>query len=482
MQTFEEIESLYRNSLLIADGDDRIEHGSFILAGDKSCIKLITKSLLQAQETPEGWISIDAKGPDSKRFKFIDCLSLTSVPLGLNRWSTDFYPNIVMLGAERLTASEHVREINFRLHGLSHFFHYRHIERFYVTKEDGSFLHALRKAGGLGRGFVDFKNPFAYYAARRSSRVFSIKMPNQTYSIRLTLSEVESGNDRLSLKVTPHCRIQFHRQVNIKEALQAAYDWCRFFNQLACDHLPLVAIAMGASKVKLADIYLPGEDRPAASAVPREWIHLPFNSWKSRQRLAKGMRNWLQADDQRRSFRLFLNRVLGTIRSRSDLTDVLLLCSAVESLPVDGISAQTIPKKVLKEMSQAAIDYATDHNVTDISGRVKGLLGNLNRPSLALRLNHLLDILPSPVTDEDRKLLIDSATALRTAVAHGKPIGREIELRSGPTAQALVGACALFDQHMCGFPAESDYGGAVPAARLMTNGLGALRQLQQMGA
>jgi hypothetical protein len=182
------------------------------------------------------------------------------------------------------------------------------------------------------------------------------------------------------------------------------------------------------------------------------------------------MQAWFQANPQRNEFRLLLNHVLLRIRKSSDLSDIVTLCGAIESLPDTGRTKKIASKGDVRLMTAAAYKLAEEKKLSITSDRIGALLGQLNRPSLPSRIIWLLHAVGEAETLGYEQSIVNAASTLRRMGAHGGSGVSELQPEALPTIYLLAGACALFDLMSAGFPSRTKNLADTPALRLLLDG------------
>jgi hypothetical protein len=190
------------------------------------------------------------------------------------------------------------------------------------------------------------------------------------------------------------------------------------------------------------------------------------------------MRRWLEQGEQRRTFRGKLYRVIESMNRRSDPNDLIELASATESL-AELSGKDAVPRATLDAMADAAHAAAVNAGATMERQRIRGVVGNLQRPSLAARYEALGNQTRPPLPKRDAQLLVRSATQIRHASAHGGAMDDQVQPRVSPTIQALAALVARFDLESCGIPSQAAAGGRAMTKRRFEDGIDMLRRIEE---
>lgn len=177
-------------------------------------------------------------------------------------------------------------------------------------------------------------------------------------------------------------------------------------------------------------------------------------------------------------FRGKLYRVIESMNRRCDPNDLIELASATESL-VELSGKAEVHRETLDAMTDAAHDAAISAGATVERQRIRGVIGNLQRPSLAARYEALGKQTRPPLPKRDAQLLARSATQIRHASAHGGAIDDQVQPRVSPTIQALASLAARFDLESCGIPSQAGAGGRSMAKRRFDDGIDLLRGIEE---
>ncbi|MDR3530009.1 MAG: hypothetical protein P4L90_05575 [Rhodopila sp.] len=325
--------------------------------------------------------------------------------------------------------------------------------------------------------------PREVYVVHAFPVFFAFRVEDRSYQVGAGGRSSGGHWNRIDERIYPVASIAFDAPVNIETALDRVWEWRRFFAQMAMLPLPFEAISVQGSlddSAPSANLYLPNLKRRAHKVTGFNGLsphQLALNLWPDREHLGETMREWLSRDAVRRGFRVRLGRVIERMNRRLDPIDLVELGSAVDSL--DELATGTsLPADVLNAIVDAAHTAATAAK-TDIGrNRVSGLLGTLQRPSLATRFAALGATLSPLIGEEGAALLARSASKIRNASAHGGALNDQIQPRLSSTVEALTALCARFDLETCGVPCRSSSNARTIAPRRFDEGLEQLRRLE----
>lgn len=362
------------------------------------------------------------------------------------------FPNIVVEDVRGLTNATQVQRISFRLRGLHNFFHYQYAEELRLsgaTPEQREALRGLRHSPERVRVF----DPIDGYLVHRLPEILSFQVEDRTYRVGSAGQMSGGAWNRIDARMYPVATIDFPAPVPLDTALDRIWEWRRFFSQLAMLPLAFRGIAVQGSleaRAPSTNVYLPNLKHPkkATGHYALSAAYLPLNLWEDREMLSETMRAWLSRSTERRVFRSRLDRAIEHLDRRINPDDLLGLASAVEALPQQAANSALTPD-VLDAMAIAA------HNVPGANtlerNRIRGLLGTLQHPSLASKLQSLGEGLPS-VSAADVALIARYTVSIRNVSAHGGALAEQTQPRVAPTIEALATLCAYYDLRASGLP------------------------------
>lgn len=444
---------------------DHNASGVLRLRGRKSRLEVSSGSLIHIDQLEDnGWYDIRLRSSDGREILLHHAITVGSAS---HHWSSEsdtahtltIFPNVVVDDIRGLSNGHRVQKILFRLHGLHNFFHYQHSESlqgYEATFEQIETLRSMRYVPDREDGPFQ---PRGIYVIHEFPVLLNFRVGDRAYQVWSGGSFSGGSWDRIDARTYPVAEIAFDLPVSIETALDRVWEWRRLFAQMAMVQLPFEAISVRGTleeQAPSANIYLPNLKRRAPTKGPHSLSarHLALNSWHDREKLGEAMRGWLERDHVRRRFRVGLDHVIERMERRIDPSDLIDLGSAVDSL-TELVPAGTLPVGALDSMVSAAHSAARAAGARIDRERLAGLLGALQRPSLAKRFAGLASGISPPMSSNDAELLVRSATRIRHASAHGGAISDQLQPRIAPTIDALTALCVRFDLESCGFSSRS---------------------------
>jgi hypothetical protein len=481
MRTASELEAAYTaKPVWIGDNKDG-GSGVLTLAGRQTSVLLTTPEHLRERGGTTGWFDLALQ--DGRGEKIFLHNALTRQTRFPNRngadWEFELFPNIVVLNAGAIAASGRVLEIQFTADGLEDFFHYELTERQPLYQASSSTLRSIRDLRKIPQHYprtYDHFSPTDVYVLHDLPRVLRERVGDRTYEIYIGHRE-SIGLHSLTLSAVATAKIRFDSPVLLDEALDAIWSWRRYFQQIAMRPLPFLTLSCRAGvkrRDRWSELYLPNlegaappSDRERTSFGPGE---VTYGQWRHRRKFAAAMRRWLELDQQRRLFRVRVDRVLEAKRKEASLRLVAELCSAIESL--DELKApMTISDADLSVVIEAAASAGAAASPPIARDRLQGVLSLLQHQSLPKRLKLLAAGIEAHLPKDDAKTLIKIARDLRTFDAHG---GRWDEMTMpliAPTIDMLASMCVLWDLTTSDLPAAFDERTLVASRSLTTNAM-----------
>ena len=396
----------------------------------------------------------------------------------------DVFPNVVIANSQGISETQSVRRISFRLKKLSDFFYYRHAEALRahdLTPEQKALLEGLR----YNRDWGPFL-PEDIYVIHNYPEFFRFRIDDRTYSVWPGGTRTGATVSKLSAVVYPIPTIEFQEPVGIQEALDRVWEWRRFFAQLAQSQLEFEAVWLqgpGDERGPVGNAYLPnlpnlqprkGRERKGHEVSAH---NLPLTQWEEREQLGEVMEKWLELGEQRRMFRSRLGGVIEDMADRVDASDIIELCSGIEALD-ELAEKDTFPAGLVGHMAKAAAEKAGEAKIEIPLDRLCGVLGSLQRPSLALRLRELSRRVSPSVPDADADILAKSAAKIRNTSAHGASLEAQIQPLVSPTIAALAALCSRFDLETAGMPCRGSNGARAWPLVQFEEAMNYLRQLE----
>lgn len=459
MRDFKELEKEHRRTTVTLDMPGQTGHGVLSLGGHETEIRFLSTSPLQVKADENGWFDLHFKSANGARIFVHNALfTREGIPSRDDaEVESAIFPNFIAFGAEHLTATGQVTSISFTATGLIDFFHYEVIEWQSMYRATPAIKKALQKLRKRERKYpreYEFFAPESLYLTHRLPRVMEFRVADRKYSIFVGLHH-SSGYTSQNMRAVPHATIEFDQPMTIESALDHAWDWRRFFTQLAMQPLPFESISGRARRrpAGYADLYLPHFEEKPPSRRGMFGFHAgvaPFNQWKDRRRLAAAMKGWLEKQPERRVFRACLEQVIRESQEYSSADHVLKLAAGIDGLS-ELDSASSYSKKDVKTLVQGALSAAQEAQIEIDESRVQGLLGMLRKQNLSRRLQSLAKTV-APLLTEDPEIVFRAVQAIRNATAHGSS-GIEASMpKVSPATYALAAICAIWDQQTSGMP------------------------------
>lgn len=466
MKSKSELEALYQREPVRLVDFDNVSGVLHLNGADSNLHTTSNQRMWLAKPDDDGWLDIRVQS-SSGQMMLLHHVVITQAKT--HHWgkgrsevhSTDYHPNILIEDIRGLNDDHHVQCIFFRLQGLHYFFYYRHTEPLLGFSKSSEQVAALRGMRYLGTpNDDDLFAPDHVYVVHNYPRFLSVRVDDRTYEVGPGGQGGFGALNRLNHEIFPIASIAFDEPVDIETALDRIWEWRRLFSQMAMLPIGFEGISVRGSLEKLApfgDVYLSNTHAPPS---PFEGYHdlspayIPLNMWADREPLAAAMKKWLEIGDERRQFRVNLDRVIERMRSRIDAKDVVELAAAIDSLKDIGEKTK-IPRTLLDSMANAARDAAIAAGAQIDLDRLKGVLGSLKQPSLAMKISALKEGCAGDISPSDVALISKAATHIRNISAHGNAMGDQMLPAIAPTIEALAALCARFDLESSGFPARS---------------------------
>ncbi|MET3469512.1 hypothetical protein ABIC78_000014 [Novosphingobium sp. 1529] len=466
MRTASELEAAYSREPVRLLADDNKGSGVLSLSGRCTVVTLTADNFLNERDLDTGWFDLTLETNNGSKILLHNALtSQSGMPHGERReWEFTIFPNIVLFNAETVLPGGRVREIQFTADGLEDIFYYEIAEwqsLYKATPDTLKQVRALRDVERLYPRDYAYFSPESVYIVHRLPRVLRERVGNVTYEIFLGHSQSHHRKS-LTISSVAIATIRFADEVSIDEALNAAWAWRRFFQQIAMRSLPFTTLSCrGKTKRgdRHSDIYLSNME----TVIPRDRNEMfdfgprdvPYGQWKHRKKFATVMRQWLERDNSRRLFRVRLDRVLERMRKESSTKLVADLCSAIESLS-ELRAPSTLSDADLTAIVDAAAKAGTEATPAVPRDRLLGILSLLQHQSLPQRLKMLAAAIVSEVPKKDAKMVIKIARDLRTFEAHGDHWDEMTVPLVAPVLDMLASMCVLWDLTTCGMPASFD--------------------------
>ncbi|MDY0094225.1 MAG: hypothetical protein RBT80_16140 [Candidatus Vecturithrix sp.] len=464
MKTFAEIEKEYESIPIDYVRDGTKTSGVFSLSRRKSDVILSSEQPLNFQAQENGWFDFRVKVADGKSILFHNALMAPGTRYhswGVSQQCEEhIFPNIVVINPENLAENDGVSSLTFQILGLENFFHYMHVDRCSLHKlpsEDMDFLQRLVRKQSKPDTFFD---PLDLYITHCPQQAFKFQRGKDIYEINFSATFSGGWGGKIQHSYYPIARIIFEKPRPIDDALDAIWEWKRFFSQMAMADLPVTAIAFYGTEESFKDeasVYLPNLKSVPEPDSEQDRFHpgdIPLNFWEDRDRLKDALSHWLSKNAARQEFRCLVSWVLKRMEQRFSSDDIITLCSAIESL--DELTPEALPsKKDIRILVEGALAAAQSKNVDIGMDRLQGILSMLGKPGLPAKLGLLMDRVSPFVVKEDASQLIKLILKIRNMAAHGDFIHDTTMPLDGPITEALAGVCVLFDLLDCGVPIEA---------------------------
>ena len=488
MLTFEEIEKKFAVSPVRLQGRDVT--GVLKVARDETAIDFISTKFLHFEGGENGWFDLELTGPDGRGILVHNAIRNGSGSHMAEGMSTAFHasvrPNVLVFDSAGLDAQYRVAAVVVRLEKLEHFFDYQYVELLScheLPEATKSALKAMRYGEEDDETEKDFFAPAHAYLIHEMNEILQFRLDDRLYKV---WTGGRSGSmlswHKASFEAFPFLGIYFDAPVSIDEALNRVWEWRGFFTQMAmCPLCPESIYFQRGHEVlsPMGSVYLPNSKRsgdyPPILHEPHP-AYLPLNRWNEREALSAAMQKWLSCYDGRRAFRGRLGRVITEMNWRSDQTDLLELCAGIDSLA--GLDTKTaFPKGTIRQMAESAQQAAKEREVTIGLDRLCGVLGGLQRRSLAEKMKELCKR-AGLATSSEIDILVKTAREIRDDIAHRGTASEQRNPLIAPVVEALAALCVAFHLHSAGVPpkrAANDFDS--PWKRRFSH---AMRELKQM--
>lgn len=454
MKDFIELESLFEHAPVRSRNDD-LSNGVLHLNRAKSQLRLLSNSFQGLDGDEHGWFDLRLLGPNMGGIYVFNAITTsTSFPGGRGPQDLAFnahniFPNMIVFDERGTWLDDKVTTIGFQLNSLKPFFQYRYSEPlscFNLSEAESSTLRGLRFNDGETSDFFD---PIAAYIVHLNETSLQFQVGPRTYRVQFTIEGTLGTPHDAKARAIPCAYIDFSEPIRIHHAVDFAFEWRRFFSQIAMRQLPFTALSLKRSVVDehwKGSIYLPNEIRtdPASGLRDLSPAYIPLNEWKDREKLALSMSTWLHREPERKLFRARLDKVLESFGEKIDALDLVELSGAIDSLQVfdEGI---TLPEGSVQEMASAAVKVASRMSLPVSQERIEGLLSNLSKTSLKRKIKSLSDKAMPQLDGSDRDKIVSLVTKLRHATAHQASLRGQVDARVGPAVEALAAFCVAFD-------------------------------------
>lgn len=458
MLTFETIERDYSTAHVRVAGREGLA-GVLRVAKRSTTIDLLCSEFFHFSRGENGWFDIEMIGPSGQKILAHNAISTGSGNyFGETSEVTHFasiIPNIMIIGpaADR---DGLVKSVHFRMKKFGVFFDYEYTETLQCSKmseKQRDELLSLRYDPHVSR---DFSAPSQIFLVHELGNIIEFYVEGLSYKIWMGGKGRIGGIHSVEFDVYPSASIQFDEPVHIDDALEKVWDWRRFFVQLSMQNLNFDAIGVATDDIAstpVSSVYLPNLDVSEFDQSYND-LHparIPLNQWSERDALSRAMQDWLLKQNGRQAFRSRLDKVIRNMNHCIDQMDLIELSSGIDSLSELDCKA-TFPDGLMDAMVQAAQNTATAAEVEIESSRLRGVLSQLQRRSLAEKIKELGRRALPDANPDDISLVVRTARKCRDDAAHRGVVSEQRQARIGPTVEALASMCVAFDLRDAGVP------------------------------
>jgi len=460
MKTFKELEAEYVRTPISTKGVGE-STGILSLKGDDTIVELVSDQMFHRKADKNGWFDLILETSAGTPVLLHHALRSGATHFGPgSRQETKIFPNTVVLGPA--AEAEGIKTITFSLEGLSNFFHYPHIESQSGYRTEADLFGLVQQMREETARLIEYPvrdeliRPDEIYFVHRFPRAMKFQVEDRYYSVGFIRRVRGLGGSSISVSVEPLATIGFREPVAIDAALDRLWEWREFFIQMAMEPMQVTAISVQETvshRSASADLYLPGAKRERRGRSEIHPAELPLNQWEDRTKLRDVMQEWLRRSRDRRTFRAYLNNVIEASARRSDIQDVVRLCSAVESLS-ELVEESDISKEDVKTMANAAHAKMADSSRSIDNRRIFDVLSILRQMSLSKRLDLIAATTAPAIEPVHAMAIFGAAKELRNSAAHGRSIADERTPIIGPITDGLAAICAAYDLLSCGMPQD----------------------------
>ncbi|GBD46912.1 hypothetical protein METY_0125 [Methylopila sp. Yamaguchi] len=157
------------------------------------------------------------------------------------------------------------------------------------------------------------------------------------------------------------------------------------------------------------------------------------------------MKSWILKEYTRKEFRVAIDFVISRMEKRTDIADIVRLCSAIESLDELKPASSAIDPEDLKYVIAGAVSAAKERGLLQIEDRVRGILKLLEHQSLPSKLKQLGKAVRRFINRSEFDIVLKHTLKLRTISAHGGLPPASTLPTVGPTVEALVCVMVIYD-------------------------------------
>jgi hypothetical protein len=457
MDAFDDLEKRYASQTVRLsspyDGSGLLE-----LAGQKTNVRLASRNYIVDRDPETGWFDLVLERGRQKILLHNAVVNGMESPHP-SEWELRIFPNVVVFNAASVLPRKTVRRLTFSADGLEEVFRYDLIEwqsLYEAPKNVLREIKSLRRQGPYLRSH-DVFSPCELYLIHNVPTVMRVPVHDRVYEVFLGYRTSERASGGLNIRPIAYATIHYREPVPLDDALDHAWAWRRFFNQLAMQLMRFTSMTCSGRKDRRtpsSPLYLPNLhsepslDRDAYFSFSAR--NVPYGNWKDRKKLGAAMGRWLEADEGRRLFRARLDRVLEESREHSAPRLVAELCNAVDTL-AELRQGSSLTKADIAKVATGAKAAAKNASLQIEDERIDGVLSLLRTQSLAHKLKSLASRvgLPNP---QNVLRVLQIAQSFRIFDAHGGHWDEMTMPLVAPTLDALKSICVLWDQVTCGMP------------------------------
>lgn len=295
MKSFAEIENEYETIPIDYVQDGTKTSGILSLSRRKSDIILSSEQPLSFHAEENGWFDFRVKAANGKTILFHNALmgAGTQYHSMYNSLQCEehIFPNVIVINPENLAEADKVKSLTFHISGLETFFHYNHVTRCSLHKLPSEDMALLQKIIGEQNTRDALFDPSDLYITHHPQQAFKLQYEKDVYEINFNGTFNGGWGSKIRHTYQPIARIIFEVPRSIDDALDAIWEWKRFFSQLAMADLSVTAIAFYGTEESFggdANVYLPNAVLPYEGDANHARLHpgdIPLNLWEDRDRL-----------------------------------------------------------------------------------------------------------------------------------------------------------------------------------------------------
>jgi ApeA N-terminal domain 1 len=457
MKSFETI-AAERPFIPVKTDVEPILHGVLNLDGKKTFIDLVGSEFFHFETDEKRCCDLQLLGSDGVFMTAHNAVFLGTGASGgggcQRMHHTRIYPSVLIMDSRGHSDEGKISQIDFQLRGLKSFFRYDFTELVHSFQLNSDIINSIDGIRDIPNRFDDI-NLSHIYLCHAPRSILQFNIGDRTYCIEVAIRHSGYNNDSIDLDIIYIAKIKFKNHITLDEALGRVHEWRQFFNQIMMTPLPVDAMAVAAEindAPIFSDLYIPyfvNSDDPEKAEYRRPPTSPPFNRWHEREILSDYMKKWLELAPKRKAFRERLDGVIEHLHSGIQQSDIVELCAGIDSL-VELDQKDEFPEGLLESMANAAFGVVEQPINGLDAGRIKGLLGGLQKRSLLKKMEGLSAKAVPDVYAPQREKIVRLAIKLRTAAAHRGAIGDQHDGCLRPVVSALASLCVAFELSSCG--------------------------------